>query len=123
MTCETAAKLRGGFRVITNEKFDASRDDTPKAELSVVDDSVSDEAAHTFLTWLESEYHANKTPFQFDDTVVVEVVDLPEHGIVGRTVTMMKAKGWSIDVNEHKSAGCRAASVTLCPPRSAARKG
>ena len=122
MTCETAARLRGSFRLITNENFGAPQGDSRKAELSVVDDSVSDDAARTFMTWLESEYHANKTPFQFDDTVVVQVVDFPEDGIVGRTVMMMQAKGWSIGVNEHECAGGRAAAVTLCPPRSAARK-
>ncbi len=122
MTCPTATALRGRFRVITNENFGSPPADSRKADLSVVDDSVSDDAARTFMTWLESEYHANKTPFQFDDTVVVQVVDFPADGIVGRTVTMMKAKGWSIGVHEHECAGGRAAAVTLCPPRSAALK-
>ena len=121
MTCPTAARLRGRFRVFTNENF-GQRSDAPQTTvLSVVDDSVSDDAARSFVTWLECEYHRNKMPFQFDDTVAVQCVEFPDDGIVDRTVAMMLAKGWSISVQQHECAGGRAATITLCPPRSASR--
>jgi hypothetical protein len=129
MTCETAAMLRGRFRVITNENFTSDKPVQNSGEpvqnetkLAIVDDSVSNDAALNFKTWLESEYHRNKTPFQFDNSVVVEVVDYPEDGIVNRTIALMHSNGWSVSVVEHECAGGRAASVTLCPPHSSARK-
>jgi hypothetical protein len=99
MTYPTAERL--GIRLVHSvERSDA--------------DLALDGVAQTFIDWLEVQYPLNK---RFDDTATVQVIDLPEDHVLDRAVSMMEGKGWSIDVAHHKSAGCNAGAVTLCPPR------
>lgn len=127
MTCETAQKLRAQMRVIHNNDFDETKPSTagsfvPHAADTSAGDAALNRDVLTFAGYLESQYHANKTATQFDDTVVVQVVNYPSDLVIERTVSHMSSKGWSVDVAHHNSAGCRAGAVTLLPPRSASRK-
>lgn len=126
MTCETAQKLRAQLRVFHNNDFE-SRPTTAGAFVPHVADTSAGDAALkadvlTFVAYLQSQYHENKTPTQFDDTVVVQVLNYPSDLVIERTVCHMQSKGWSVGVVHHNSAGCRAGAVTLLPPRSASRR-